>query len=153
MGREEAQDTVDAWYADRPEVKQWQAETIRDAQKDGFVSTIWGRQRKLPHIKSSDLRHSGHAERAAINTPIQGSAADVVMSAMLKVHTDDRLRDLGWTMVLQVHDEIIMEGPIESKDEALNILVALMEDPFEGISMVVDMVVDAKSANSWYNAK
>lgn len=94
----------------------------------------------------------GHAERAAINTPIQGAAADVVMQAMLRVHQNPRLRELGWEMVSQIHDEIIVEGPEESVDEAMKLVVHLMENPFEK-PLSVALEVDAKVDDSWFKAK
>lgn len=83
------------------------------------------RYRRLPDaLVSRDARGnlirnplSGHALRAAINTPIQGSAADIVMMAMLKLWKSSRLKDLGWKLLLQIHDEVILEGPVENRDE------------------------------------
>ncbi|KAF0748149.1 hypothetical protein AaE_007451 [Aphanomyces astaci] len=82
-----------------------------------------GRYRMLPDAKTeskgfSQQKAKSHAERAAINTPIQGAAADVVMRAMLNIHRDEQLRAMGWEMVCQIHDEIIMEGPADCAKEA-----------------------------------
>ena len=82
-----------------------------------------------------------------------GSAADVVMSSMLKVHLNPRLRELGWNMVLQVHDEIILEGPENSREEAFRLLLDDMQNPFDDIDLLVTMDVDAKIDTSWYKAK
>lgn len=79
VSKEEAQATVDAWYAGRPGVKQWQTNTIAWGERDGWVSTLLGRRRVLPNITSKDRRSKSAAQRAAINTPVQGSAADIVM--------------------------------------------------------------------------
>ena len=93
-----------------------------------------------------------HAERASINTPIQGAAAEVVMKAMLRIHSDQLLNSLGWAMVCQIHDEIILEGPAESSDEACAQVKDLMEHPFVA-PLQVSLDVDAKVDESWYKAK
>eukprot|EP00457_Paulinella_chromatophora_P002195 gb/GEZN01002199.1/.p1 GENE.gb/GEZN01002199.1/~~gb/GEZN01002199.1/.p1 ORF type:complete len:806 (+),score=177.31 gb/GEZN01002199.1/:46-2418(+) len=150
---EEARKTVQAWYSDRPEVKEWQADAIMKAHENGVtVPTIMGRHRPLPDINSADRRAVAHSERAAINTPIQGGAADVVMKAMLKLHQNERFRELGWQLVLQIHDEIIAEGPTEHVQEAMIILKQCMEKPFEQ-DLLVDLVVDVKHAQNWYEGK
>eukprot|EP00455_Lapot_gusevi_P041660 TRINITY_DN4858_c0_g1_i3.p1 TRINITY_DN4858_c0_g1~~TRINITY_DN4858_c0_g1_i3.p1 ORF type:complete len:317 (-),score=32.53 TRINITY_DN4858_c0_g1_i3:33-983(-) len=148
---QEAEDTLNRWYAGRPEVKLWQDWTIERARRLGFTRTLMGRYRYLDYAKASRPLKS-HYDRAAINTPIQGGAADVVMKAMLLVHHNQRFRDLGWKTILQVHDEIIAEGPEQHKDEALQIVKDCMARPFKE-PLLVDLVVDAKSANTWYQAK
>jgi len=149
---EEAQQTLEAWYADRPEVKQWQQETIEMAHEHGWTRTLMGRYRPLPGINSRNRAERSHSERAAINTPIQGGAADVVMKAMLNLHAHKRFRELGWRILLQIHDEIIAEGPEESKQEALNIVKETMCYPFQK-PLLVDLVVDANIGDNWYEAK
>jgi DNA polymerase-1 len=148
----EAKDTLEKWYSDRPEVRQWQQQVLVEARREKATRTLFGRYRDLPDIVSSQFRHRGHAERAAINTPIQGGAADVAMMAMLKVWRNARLKQLGWKMLLQIHDEIIVEGPAESANEALALVLADMQHPFEN-PLLVDLVVDAKIADNWYDAK
>jgi len=149
---QEAEDTVKKWYDSRPEVKQWQDAMKKYCHDYGSVFTLWGRERKIPDINHHDEQLQRASERAAINTPIQGSAADIVMSAMIKISRNKRLKELGWKMVLQVHDEIILEGPEESTDEAMTHVVHDMEHPLD-IKFLVDMIVDADSAYSWYEAK
>lgn len=149
---EEAQATVDRWYADRPEVREWQAKVLEIARAEGATRTLMGRYRDLPDLSSSNWGARGHAERAAINTPIQGGAADVVMMAMLKLAADEQLKAWGWTMLLQIHDEVILEGPEESADAALQRVVQIMEQPFSE-PLKVDMIVDASIADTWYEGK
>ena len=146
----EAEATVKAWYSDRPEVLEWQCRMREGARRTGKVFTMLGRQRDLPGIHSR--RTAGHAERAAINTPIQGSAADIVMCAMLKVWGDAQLQALGYRMVLQVHDEIVLEGPVEHAQAAQARLVALMELPFDA-PLLVDLTVDSKVVTRWGDVK
>lgn len=155
ISEEEAAVNLNAWYNSRPEVKIWQSIQKDLAKKKNYVLTMTGRYRVLPHASSKDMGAQSHSLRASINTPIQGSAADVVILAMIKIWKNQRLKDLGWKMVLQVHDEIILEGPKESRDEALSIVRNDMENPFpEGFpSLLVHLDVDAKSEDTWYKAK
>ncbi|KAK9839857.1 hypothetical protein WJX81_006741 [Elliptochloris bilobata] len=149
----EAEETVERWYSDRPEVREWQRRQRKLAMEKGFVRTLLGRERRLPDARQRGAAQ-GHALRAAINTPIQGSAADVATAAMLTIARNERLRDLGWTMLLQVHDEVILEGPKESAEEAQALVVACMERPFAGQNpLSVDLVVDSNVADTWYDAK
>ena len=155
ISKEEAQQTLDAWYADRPEVLQWQESTRAFAKKYGFVRTMMGRYRIL-HDASGRGPAASHALRAAINTPIQGSAADVVMMAMIKLWQSTVLKELKWKLLLQIHDEVILEGPKETRDLAMKEVRACMERPFDGFGLSplrVSLDVDAKSADTWYKAK
>lgn len=149
---DEARSTLDKWYADRPEVKQWQEKTIARAHVTGWTRTLLGRYRPLPEINSRDRTRRTHSERAAINTPLQGGAADITTKAMILLHQNERLRQLGWHQLLQIHDELILEGPEESTEEALSIVTNVMSNPLPE-PLLVDLVVDAKAAKTWYEAK
>ncbi|KFK39361.1 hypothetical protein AALP_AA3G234700 [Arabis alpina] len=152
VSREEAQETVNLWYNDRQEVRKWQEIRKKEAIQNGYVLTLLGRARKFPVYRSRAQRN--HIERAAINTPVQGSAADVAMCAMLEITTNQRLKELGWKLLLQVHDEVILEGPSESAEIAKDLVVNCMSKPFNGKSILsVDLSVDAKCAQNWYAAK
>jgi len=150
ISHHEAERTVALWYGDRPEVQSWQERTKEIARRSKRVYTILGRHRDLPDINTRMLK--AHNERAAINTPIQGSAADIVMCAMLKIWRDEELSKLGFRMMLQVHDEIILEGPSEHAEKAMERVVMLMGSPFDS-PLLVDLVVDAKIVKSWGDAK
>ena len=154
ISKEEAEETLEAWYADRPQVRAWQQQTRHFAKKYGFVTTLMGRRRDLPDAKARGQAGS-HALRAAINTPIQGSAADIVMMAMIKLWTSPVLKELGWKLLLQIHDEVILEGPKESRDAAMAEVMKCMENPYDSVlqPLKVHLDVDAKSADSWYKAK
>jgi DNA polymerase-1 len=178
VSREEAQDTVNLWYNDRQEVRKWQELRKKEAIQKGYVLTLLGRARKFPEYRSRAQKN--HIERAAINTPvqvclhyhqiltilnsidfkpqspllIQGSAADVAMCAMLEISNNQRLKELGWKLLLQVHDEVILEGPSESAENAKDIVVNCMSEPFNGKNILsVDLSVDAKCAQNWYAGK
>jgi len=149
---EEAQETLDKWYADRPEVRAWQERMIAYAHETGTTRTLLGRYRRLPNINSSNKRMVRHSESAAINTPLQGGAADVVTLAMLKLHRSETLAKLGWKQLLQIHDELIFEGPESTQSEALAEIKLLMEAPLEK-PLLVELVVDAKIGKDWYSTK
>ena len=147
---------LDAWYADRPEELKWQRETIARAHATGNTRTLIGRYRSLKGIGDSTNRALvAHLERAAINTPIQGGAADVMTLAMLKISRSEVLAELGYKLLLQIHDEVILEGPEEHAAAAKAEVVACMEQPFDESleSLKVALVVDAKTAKNWYEAK
>lgn len=151
----DATQTLEAWYSDRPEVKQWQESTRRLVKAKSYVRTIMGRYRRLVDANSHGPA-GGHALRAAINTPIQGSAADIVMMAMIKLWRSEELKALGWKLLLQVHDEVILEGPSDKVDQAMKEVKRCMENPFDNRALFplkVHLDVDAKSASSWYKAK
>jgi DNA polymerase I len=155
ISKEEALETLNAWYKDRPEVRKWQQDTQAMAKRDGYVRTIMGRRRILKEANSHGPA-GGHALRAAINTPIQGSAADVVMMAMIQLSRSEELKKIGWKLLLQIHDEVILEGPKESKDLAMKEVMRCMQNPFDGVGLMplsVTLEVDAKTADTWYEAK
>ncbi|KAF9624108.1 hypothetical protein IFM89_007806 [Coptis chinensis] len=150
----EARETVELWYRDRKEVLSWQEERKQDANRYGCVKTLLGRTRSFPSMNGASNAYRGHIERAAINTPVQGSAADVAMCAMLEISRNAHLKELGWRLLLQVHDEVILEGPTESAEVAKVIVVDCMSKPFVGTNILsVDLAVDAKCAQNWYAAK
>mmetsp|Transcript_13417 Transcript_13417/g.35678 ORF Transcript_13417/g.35678 Transcript_13417/m.35678 type:complete len:818 (+) Transcript_13417:728-3181(+) len=156
VSQQEAQSMLRAWYDDRPEVERWQKDTISAARASGYTTTLMGRRRRLPDLQERNRALQGRGARAAINTPIQGSAADVVMMAMLAIGDSSVLKELGYTLLLQIHDEVILEGPSEHADAALAELVRLMERPFDHVGLDplhVDLVVDAAVAGNWYEAK
>ena len=152
----EAEKTVNAWYGDRPEVKQWQEEQHRLVQKRGWVSTLLGRQRRLPEAKdlSASRAAKAHALRAAINTPIQGGAADIAMLAMLELEKSKELKEMQWRLLMQVHDEVILEGPKEHAEAALAEVRRAMQHPFNGRNLLrCSLEVSSSFADSWYAAK
>ncbi|CAN1768174.1 DNA polymerase I B, chloroplastic/mitochondrial [Linum perenne] len=151
---EEAKETVNLWYKERQEVLKWQEARKQEANRTGCVHTLLGRARHFPSMKHMSRAQRNHIERAAINTPVQGSAADVAMCAMLEISRNEGLKELGWRLLLQVHDEVILEGPKESAEEAKALVVECMSKPFGGKNVLkVDLSVDAKCAQNWYAAK
>ncbi|XP_038690170.1 DNA polymerase I B, chloroplastic/mitochondrial isoform X2 [Tripterygium wilfordii] len=150
----EAKKTVALWYGERQEVLEWQEARKKEALEDRRVHTLLGRARNFPSVSRGNRSLRGHIERAAINAPVQGSAADVAMCAMLEISKNIRLKELGWRLLLQVHDEVILEGPTETAEVAKEIVVECMSKPFNGKNILrVGLSVDAKCAQNWYAAK
>lgn len=152
VSRAEAEATIAAWYGDRPEVLAKQQLWRGQALRDNVSRTMLGRYRHYGKVKEMNWRDQQRVYRACINTPIQGSAADVVMLAMLKLEKHSRLREIGWFMILQVHDELICEGPEEHATEALKIIRECMEHPL-ATDLLVALPVDAKIGKTWYQTK
>lgn len=148
---EEAEESLRKWYSARKEVEIWQNNVRELAKESAFSQTYLGRYRNLNNKISVKKTHF-HALRAAINTPIQGGAADIVIAAMVKIKKNKKFDDLGFKILLQIHDEIIMEGPEENAEEALRLLKEDMENPVD-YEFAVKMEVDAKIGNNWYESK
>lgn len=156
VSSEEAEKMLVAWYAARPEVQQWQADTKSRARTEGITRTLHGRYRQLPDALSKNRKFLGHAERASINTPIQGGAADIAMMAMNKINASEKLQQLGWILLLQIHDEVILEGPEETAEEAFEEVLKCMQQPWVfGLDpMAVPLLVDGSCEHkTWYDAK
>ncbi|GMH62613.1 hypothetical protein TrRE_jg2453 [Triparma retinervis] len=151
----EAEQMLQAWYSDRPEVLRWQKKTKATARREGITRTLMGRYRELPEAMGRDRKLVGHGERASINTPIQGGAADVAMMAMIKINQSPVLRELGWILLLQVHDEVMLEGPASTAPEAYEEVINLMQNPWDvGLPRTkVPLLVDGSFADNWYEAK
>ncbi len=129
----EAQKFIDMFFKARPGLAQYVASTQADAKRDGFVRTLSGRRRRFSILKKKGASRGdiNRALRQAINAPIQGSAADIVKKAMVTIDSDEYLtRELGVQLLLQVHDELIMQCPEETAEEALPAIQSYMENPF-----------------------
>lgn len=150
ISRDEAKDFIDGYFERFPDVKRFQEETIESARELGYVTTLLGRRRYLPEIQSRNFNTRSFAERAAINSPIQGTAADLIKIAMIRIH--DRLTEtkLPAHMLLTVHDELVFEVD-ESATEALAEAVRV---EMEGaIDLSVPVVVEIGVGPTWYDAK
>lgn len=147
VSREEARKFIEAYFARYPGVKRYMDEQIERARKDGYVTTILGRRRPIPDIDSRIKKNRGFAERTAINTPIQGSAADIIKLAMVKIYR--RIRDEGLIsrMILQVHDELIFEIVPEEEEY----MRKLVKEEMEGVmELRVPLEVEIGTGKSWY---
>ncbi|MGI6238213.1 MAG: DNA polymerase I [Christensenellales bacterium] len=127
VSRAQARDYIDRYFARYPGVKRYMDEIVAFARENGYVSTVLGRRRYIPEIKSENYNMRAFGERCAMNSPIQGTAADIIKLAMIRVR--DRLKDAGLQarLILQVHDELLVEAPEGEADVAAQILRACME--------------------------
>lgn len=146
MRPEAAQSFIDAYFLRYPKVKEYIDNVIGTARKNGYVSTILGRRRYLPEINNKNQAIRQLAERQAVNTPIQGSASDLIKKAMIEIHR--RLKDGGFktAMILQVHDELVFNVPEEEKEAAVSLIKDCMENV---LRLDVPVKVDIKIGRDW----
>jgi DNA polymerase-1 len=148
--RKQAQEYIDTYFEKYPGVKQYMEEIVREAKDKGYVETLYHRRRYLPDINSRNYNLRSFAERTAINTPIQGSAADILKIAMINMAQRLKEENLQATMLLQVHDELVFEAP-KAELERLNELVKdVMEN---AVSLQVPLITDSSWGETWYEAK
>ena len=142
MSFSDAQRFIDEYFRVRPEIKQYIADAVRQAHDNGYVETLFGRRRPTPDVKASNFIVRQAAERAAANMPIQGTEADLMKLAMIKV--DEQLGDMG-KQILQIHDSILIECPKENAAKVSELLVRIMEgvDPDLKVNLQVDVHVGA----------
>lgn len=149
LSRTEAKQMIEAYFETYPKLKQYMAEQVSKARERGYVETILGRKRHLKDINSNNFVVRGHAERNAVNAPVQGSAADVVKMAMIKIQKELEKEKLQTKMLLQVHDELVFEAPIEEIEVATNIIKMEMENAIE---TQVPLLVEIGVGNNWLEA-
>lgn len=149
ISTKEAQSVIDRWFDAFPEISAWKAKAEADAATVG-ARTILGRARPLRDLRCKDFRLKKHAERAAGNSPVQGSAADIVTLAMLQIRESEKMKALGFVQLLQVHDELLLEGPTETASEALEELRRLMEHPLP-FKLRVPLPVHAVICSNWHD--
>src|SRR5699024_1265393 len=125
--RKEAGEFIDRYFAIYPEVKQYMDDIVQEAKHEGYVTTLMNRRRYLPEITSRNFNQRSFAERTAMNTPIQGSAADIIKKAMVDLHAALVEKDLEAQMLLQVHDELILQAPKDEIAKLEEIVPEMME--------------------------
>jgi len=148
--RQESQMYIDGYFRQYPKVKEYMERTISEAKAHGYVSTIFNRRRPIPELKSSHYATRSFGERAAMNMPIQGTAADIIKIAM--VRTSARLKAEGLTsrLILQVHDELLLEV---KKNEADVVRTLLKEEMEKAADLSVPLEVELHEGVTWYDAK
>lgn len=149
LSRTEAKQMIEAYFETYPKLKAYMAEQVAKARELGYVETILGRKRHLKDINSGNFVVRGHAERNAVNAPVQGSAADVVKMAMIKIDKELQEQNLQTKMLLQVHDELLFEAPIEEVETAKNLIKKEMESAIE---TNVPLLVEVGVGNNWLEA-
>jgi DNA polymerase-1 len=144
--QKEADQFIQAYFARYPAVRAFIDETIANARKTGMVRTLLGRLRRLPDLNAKNFQVRMEAERQAMNTPVQGSAADLIKKAMIDLHRELRKRQLRSRLILQIHDELLLEVPEEEAETARALVKEIMEG---ALSLDVPLVADARLGSSW----
>lgn len=149
LSRSEAKQMIEAYFETYPRLKQYMTEQVKKAQDLGYVETILQRKRHLKDINSGNFVVKAHAERNAVNAPIQGSAADVIKLAMIKIDRKITELNLQTKMLLQVHDELVFEAPLEEVNTATDLIKTEMESAFE---TKVPLLVEVGVGDHWLEA-
>ena len=148
--RKEAKAYIESYLANYSGVRAYMHDIVAKAKEDGYVTTLFGRRRDLPELKSSNFNIRSFGERVALNTPIQGTAADIIKLAMLHVDAALRQAKLRARLILQVHDELIVECPVEESETVRKLVAEQMEHV---MTLKVPLLAEAKIGESWYAAK
>jgi len=146
----EAKDYIEDYLGSYPKVRAYMQDTVAFAKEHGYVKTMFGRKRALPEILSSNYQLRTFGERAAMNSPVQGTAADIIKLAMVNVYNRLKKEKLDARLILQVHDELIIEAAKDKKDTVCRILKEEMET---AVSLLVPLKVDMETGHSWYDTK
>ncbi|HHX14241.1 MAG TPA: DNA polymerase I [Clostridiales bacterium] len=150
ISRRKAEEYISAYFAAHPKVKQYLENQVEQTRQTGFTVTLMGRRRPIPEILASNymLRQAG--ERLAMNSPLQGGAADIVKIAMILCQRELKERQMKTKLILQVHDELILDAPAEETEMAAELLKRNME---EAVALKVDLVAEVNRGSNWYELK
>ena len=150
VSRYEAKDYIESYLRKYPGVRDYMHDIVETARTQGYVETLFRRRRYIPEIKSTNFNVSSGAERIALNTPIQGTAADIIKLAMVRVFRALEAGELQARLVLQVHDELIVECPAFEAPRVMELVTREME---QAVRLDVPLIAEAKMGESWYAAK
>ncbi len=148
--KKQAEQYISDYFKKFPKVKEFMDSTVSNAMKTGTVTTIFGRKRRIPEILSSNKIQQAAGKRIAMNTPVQSAAADLIKIAMINVYRRLKSENINAKLILQVHDELIIESDVECADRSAEILREEMQNVYE---MKVPLAVDVNNGESWYDAK
>ena len=148
--KKQAGEYIAAYLAKYPKVAEYLDSIVKKAAEDGYVTTMFGRRRDIPELSSSKVMLRQFGERVAMNSPIQGSAADIIKIAMIKADKALRESGLDAKLILQVHDELIVESSESDAEAAKNILVSEMENC---VRLSVPLTVSAEIGRTWFDCK
>ena len=148
--RKEASSYIEKYFHTYPQVKEFLDEMVAFAKKEGYVKTMFHRIRPIPELSSSNFMQRSFGERVAMNSPIQGTAADIIKIAMVRVNMRLKKENMKSRLILQIHDELLIEAAIEEKEKVRQIL----EEEMSGAcTLKVPLEIDIEEGNSWYDAK
>ena len=145
----EARSFIERYFSSFPTVRAWMDRLLESARRTGYVETLLGRRRRIPEIVSSDQRARAFAENAALNTPVQGSAADIIKRAMIDLERELEAQHLAGRVLLQVHDELVLEVPARELDETREVVRRCME---QAVELSVPLRVDFGAGKNWLEA-
>ncbi len=150
ISNKEAKAYIDSYFEKFSKVREYMDNTVEKSKETGYVTTLFGRRRYIPELKSSNHMVRAFGERAAMNTPIQGSAADIIKIAMVNTVSELKKLNLKSKLILQVHDELIIQAPKDEADAVKELLTRCMEN---AVTLTVPLIAEAKSGKTWYDAK
>ncbi len=150
INRNKAKEYIEQYLTEYSGVRMFMQESIKKAKETGYSMTMFGRRREIAELKSNNYMVRQFGERAAMNTPVQGTAADIMKIAMIKVFKELQKRNLKTKIVLQVHDEMMLEAPIEEKEEIKKLLKECMES---AANLKVPLIAEVSEAENWYDCK
>jgi DNA polymerase I len=150
IAQEEAQEFIDRYLARFPAVAQFMKDAVEQAQQHGYVSTLFGRRRQIPEIRARNWQTRKLGERLAVNTVIQGTAADIIKVAMVRAHEALAAAGLKTRTILQIHDELLFEGPADEMERATEIVTREMVGAAQ---LDPPLAVDAGVGPNWLDAK
>ena len=148
--RKEAATYIEQYFATYPQVKTFLDKQVEDAKQNGYVTTLYGRRRPIPELKSSNFMQRSFGERVAMNSPIQGTAADIMKLAMIHVWEELHRRKLNSRLSLQIHDELLIET---DRAEATEVAELLKDKMKHAAELSVSLEVDLHTGENWYDAK
>ncbi len=148
--RKEAAEFIERYFKSYPKVKAYMDDVVEEAREKGYVETLLKRRRYLPELTSRNFNLRSFAERTAMNTPIQGTAADIIKKAMVDMGKEMEKGSFKSKMLLQVHDELIFEAPEDEKESLMKLIKQVMES---ALDLKVPLKVEAEIGDSWYDAK
>ncbi len=148
--RKEAEDYINGYFEKYPKIKTYIDKTIRDAEEKGYVSTIFERRRAMPELQSGNFNTRSFGERVAMNMPIQGSAADIIKIAMVKVYNVLKAKNMKSKLILQVHDELLIDAYNDEVEEVQEILKNEMEN---AVHLKTTLDIDMHIGKNWFEAK
>ena len=138
------------YFGNFPKIKQYLDDTVKKAKEDGYTTTLFGRIRPIPELKSSNFMQRSFGERVAMNAPLQGTAADIMKIAMINIFNRMKAEKLESKMLIQVHDEVLIETKLSEKDTVMKLVSEEME---KAASLSVNLVAEAHDGLTWYDAK
>ena len=150
MNIKQAKEYITSYLEKYSGVKEYMEKIKEQAKNDGYVKTVMNRIRYIPELKASNFVTRSFGERVALNTPIQGTAADIIKLAMVRVHNRLEKEKLKARLILQVHDELIVEAPLDEEETVKKLLKEEMENT---VRFAVPIIADTASGRSWYDAK